>query len=163
MKIITQASLAPNSHLYFGRVDYHGLPAVLLTTASHIIGLGFVSPTHNEQAVLANIMHQFKRKTPEYNQKLIDDLYKNPQLCLIGTDYQLKIWQYLCQIPAGQTTNYKNIATHCHSHPRAVGKAVGANPISGFVPCHRVLASDGQLNGYRWGLAVKQQLLQLPA
>lgn len=159
MNIITQHKLAKESPLYHGLGDYHGLPAVILSTDSHIIGLGFVAPDNNQAAVLANLLGQFKRKTAQFHQSLVDDILEKRQFCLIGTDYQLKIWQYLLQLGAGETTHYKNIATHCHSHPRAVGGAVGANPISGFVPCHRVLGANGHLTGYRWGLAIKQHLL----
>ena len=63
------------------------------------------------------------------------------------------------EIPAGTTTTYGKIADYLQSAPRAVGAAVGKNPISLLVPCHRVVGSTGHLHGYRWGLDVKRCLL----
>ncbi len=89
-------------------------------------------------------------------------------LHLIGTDFQRSVWQSLLQIPYGQTTTYKAIAQQIAAarglpamSAQAVGSAVGHNPISIFVPCHRVIGSDGRLTGYAGGLARKTALLQL--
>lgn len=81
---------------------------------------------------------------------------------LSGTPFQLKVWKYLSTLGAGETTTYGTIAQAIH-HPkavRAVGSAVGANPISLFLPCHRVLRKDHALGGYRWGLQRKRQMLE---
>ena len=78
-----------------------------------------------------------------------------------GTAFQLAVWQALLDIPLGQTRSYSEIAASC-GHPkayRAAGTAIGHNPISYLIPCHRVLARDGRLGGYRWGLACKRRLL----
>lgn len=80
-------------------------------------------------------------------------------LVLIGTPFRHKVWQELVKIPAGERTHYGAIAAAVGSHPRAVGGAVGANPVSYLVPCHRVLGADGALHGYRWGLEIKRRLL----
>ncbi len=82
-------------------------------------------------------------------------------LHLRGTNFQLQVWRALLQIPAGQTTTYQRIAATLGKHraARAVGAAVGANPVSWLIPCHRVLRSDGGLGGYRWGLTRKQVML----
>lgn len=79
-----------------------------------------------------------------------------------GTDFQTKVWQALLQIPAGKRSNYSEIASRIDQAKavRAVGTAIGANPIAVLIPCHRVLRSDGQLGGYHWGLARKRALLQ---
>ncbi len=81
---------------------------------------------------------------------------------LHGTDFQKKVWEALCAIPAGTTTTYKKIA-ECigmGSAVRAVANAIGANNVAPLIPCHRVVRSDGGLGGYRWGVGVKKALLQ---
>ena len=80
-------------------------------------------------------------------------------LALAGTPFQHRVWQKLLDIPQGQVASYKQLADALSSAPRAIGGAVGANPVSLLVPCHRVLAADKSLNGYRWGLAVKARIL----
>jgi AraC family transcriptional regulator, regulatory protein of adaptative response / methylated-DNA-[protein]-cysteine methyltransferase len=77
-----------------------------------------------------------------------------------GTAYQQRVWQALRQIPQGQTLSYAALAQALDSHPRAVARACASNPLGLLVPCHRVLASDGSLSGYRWGLERKAALLQ---
>ncbi len=80
-----------------------------------------------------------------------------------GTDFQQQVWAALSRIPAGQTTTYADIA-RVIGRPRAVravGTAVGRNPVCIIVPCHRVLASNGTLGGYVAGLERKQQLLKI--
>ncbi|OIP83279.1 MAG: hypothetical protein AUK44_05680 [Porphyromonadaceae bacterium CG2_30_38_12] len=82
-------------------------------------------------------------------------------LLLIGTDFQRKIWNELLRIPAGTTSTYSDVADAV-GHPsalRAVGTAIGANPIAYLVPCHRIIRSDGSLGGYRWGLEMKKKIL----
>lgn len=83
-----------------------------------------------------------------------------PALILKGSDHQLRVWQYLLRIRYGHTVTYGDIAKAIGSSPRAVGQAVGANPISIIVPCHRVVASNG-IGGYHWGLDIKQRLLEI--
>ena len=81
------------------------------------------------------------------------------RLALAGTPFQHRVWQKLLDIPKGEVASYKGLADALGSAPRAIGGAVGANPVSLLVPCHRVLAADKQLNGYRWGLEVKARIL----
>ncbi|MEK4475308.1 methylated-DNA--[protein]-cysteine S-methyltransferase [Paenibacillus sp. FSL R7-0048] len=80
-----------------------------------------------------------------------------------GTPFQLAVWKALCEIPYGQTWSYSDIATHIQrpAAVRAVGTAIGANPILITVPCHRVIGKNGTLTGYRGGLDMKTKLLQL--
>ena len=82
-------------------------------------------------------------------------------LLLSGTNFQLKVWQALLQIPPGAITSYGYLAEKLN-HPgasRAVGTAVGQNPIGYLIPCHRVLRGDGNPGGYRWGLKRKLAIL----
>ena len=85
-----------------------------------------------------------------------------PQLSLRGTVFQRRVWEALLTIPYGQTVTYGELARciGCRS-AQAVGGAVGRNPISIIVPCHRVVGSDGSLTGYAGGLDRKLALLQL--
>ncbi|WP_338441149.1 methylated-DNA--[protein]-cysteine S-methyltransferase [Synechococcus elongatus IITB4] len=78
-----------------------------------------------------------------------------------GTPFQQQVWRSLLQIPRGVTTTYQALAIAI-GHPnaaRAVGNAVGKNPIAYLIPCHRVVRQSGELGGYRWGQDRKQQLL----
>jgi O-6-methylguanine DNA methyltransferase len=78
-----------------------------------------------------------------------------------GTQFQLKVWQTLWRIPYGNTTGYSVIAKNIDSPKacRAVGTAIGNNPISLVIPCHRVIQSNGDLGGYAWGLEKKRIIL----
>jgi AraC family transcriptional regulator, regulatory protein of adaptative response / methylated-DNA-[protein]-cysteine methyltransferase len=76
-----------------------------------------------------------------------------------GTVFQQQVWRALQQIPPGQTCSYAELAAQLHSHPRAVARACASNSLALLVPCHRVIASNGSLSGYRWGLERKQALL----
>ena len=82
-------------------------------------------------------------------------------MVLIGTDFEVRVWQTLLRIPLGRATTYSDIARRIGrpSAARAVGAAVGKNPISFVVPCHRVLGRSGALTGYHWGLTRKQAIL----
>ena len=79
-----------------------------------------------------------------------------------GTPFQQDVWRLLCEIAFGQRSTYGQITAHLgltREHARAVGTAVGRNPISIAIPCHRVVRSDGNLSGYRWGIERKRALL----
>lgn len=96
--------------------------------------------------------------------RAIEQQVPSDSLLLIwrGTPFQQSVWRALLAIPSGETVSYKDVATFLGSPKavRAVGTAVGRNAISYFVPCHRVLQASGRLGGYRWGIEVKQKLLQ---
>ena len=85
------------------------------------------------------------------------------QMDLRGTPFQLAVWGALCEIPYGQTWSYSDVAAHINkpASVRAVGTAIGANPLLITVPCHRVIGKNGALTGYRGGLEMKVQLLSL--
>ena len=82
-------------------------------------------------------------------------------LYLIGAPFQIKVWEALLSVPSGQVTTYTEIARTVGkpTAQRAVGTAVGRNPISWLIPCHRALAKSGKLGGYHWGLPVKRAML----
>jgi AraC family transcriptional regulator of adaptative response/methylated-DNA-[protein]-cysteine methyltransferase len=82
-------------------------------------------------------------------------------MVLMGPPFQVQVWKALLRIPAGRTATYGQVATWA-GFPgafRATGAAVGANPISLLIPCHRAIAKDGRLTGYHWGLARKAAML----
>lgn len=86
----------------------------------------------------------------------------NPlHLHIKGTDFQLKVWDALLKIPLGKLTTYSQISNHLNNPKanRAVGTAVGSNPISYIIPCHRVIRSSGELGGYHWGLDLKVAMI----
>jgi len=83
-------------------------------------------------------------------------------LDLRGTSFQHAVWQLLREVPFGSTTTYGELATRLGKPAgaaRAVGGAVGANPLCVLIPCHRVVGRDGRLTGFAWGLALKEALL----
>ena len=82
-------------------------------------------------------------------------------LAPVGSSFRQAVWSLLCEIPYGQTSTYGEIARRLATAPRAVGAAIGRNPISIIIPCHRVVGADGSLTGYAGGLDVKRRLLQL--
>jgi AraC family transcriptional regulator of adaptative response/methylated-DNA-[protein]-cysteine methyltransferase len=83
------------------------------------------------------------------------------RVVLIGTDFQVRVWEALLRIPMGRACSYSSIADRIGAPKasRAVGAAVGANPISFVVPCHRALGKSGALTGYHWGLTRKRAIL----
>jgi AraC family transcriptional regulator of adaptative response/methylated-DNA-[protein]-cysteine methyltransferase len=94
--------------------------------------------------------------------RLIFDNGQKPTLNPIGTEFQLSVWRALQRIPAGKTTTYALIA-EAIGRPkavRAVGTAIGTNPIGFLIPCHRVIRTDGGLGGFRWGLECKKKMLE---
>lgn len=86
-------------------------------------------------------------------------------LALYGTPWRRQVWRALLSVPPGALTSYRRIAQAvCTAKAsRAVGAAVGANPVSWLIPCHRVLSSDGRLTGYHWGVKRKRAMLAYEA
>lgn len=97
----------------------------------------------------------------------LDDYFAGKRPCNVprlnpqGTDFQKRVWQALLPIPYGETISYGEIAqmVDCRS-AQAIGQAVGANPIALIIPCHRVIAANGQLGGYAYGIELKRQFLE---
>ncbi|MGR3714524.1 MAG: methylated-DNA--[protein]-cysteine S-methyltransferase [Shimia sp.] len=92
------------------------------------------------------------------------DLDKVP-VYMIGTNLQIKVWEALMRIPSGEVTTYSEIARAIGNPKavRAVGTAVGRNPVSWLIPCHRAMRKSGGLGGYHWGIPVKRALLAYEA
>jgi len=157
------------------RFGFHPSPfgeAILVATERGLAGLGFVDDGDRE-AALADMKARWPKAeyvedqaaTAPLARRIFDPLawqQEQPlRVVLIGTDFEVRVWQTLLRIPLGRATTYSEIANRVGkpSAARAVGAAVGKNPISFVVPCHRVLGRSGALTGYHWGLTRKQAIL----
>jgi methylated-DNA-[protein]-cysteine S-methyltransferase len=111
------------------------------------------SDDHGFNQAIAQLHEYFAGKRQEF------DLPINP----LGSELARQVWQLLTEIPYGQTTTYGALADKVGSgvDARTIGGFVGANPLSIFIPCHRVVGSDGKLTGYAGGLDRKRYLLEL--
>lgn len=89
------------------------------------------------------------------------DIYD--QIELKGTDFQIKVWEEIKNIPYGETRTYKEIAQAIEKPKaiRAVANAIGKNPIMIIIPCHRVIGSDGKMHGYAYGVDIKKRLIEI--
>ncbi|MFL5318741.1 MAG: bifunctional transcriptional activator/DNA repair enzyme AdaA [Myxococcaceae bacterium] len=134
-----------------------------------LCGLHFLSPGDNPRALLserwpgAKLVEDPKAVKPHaetLKARLAGEL-RPIGLVLKGTELQLKVWEALLRIPQGQVTTYGELARNvgAPAASRAVGSAIGRNPIGVLIPCHRVIQATGALGGYRWGLSRKLALL----
>ncbi|WP_406856105.1 bifunctional helix-turn-helix domain-containing protein/methylated-DNA--[protein]-cysteine S-methyltransferase [Alsobacter sp. KACC 23698] len=154
---------------------FHASPfgeAIVVATERGLAGVGFVDDGDRD-AALADMRRRWPRALFAENAAATADLARrcfDPQawrsetplrVVLIGSDFEVRVWQALLRIPMGRATTYSDIARHIGKPKaaRAVGAAVGRNPISFVVPCHRVLGRSGALTGYHWGLTRKQAIL----
>lgn len=138
-----------------------------LATAKGIAGLWFDDQTHHPGALDAPIdaTHPHIVAMREWLQAYWagrDPSWREVPLDLHGSAFQRAVWQALLTIPLGRTKSYGEIAAQVGNGavPRATGAAVGRNPVSILVPCHRVIGADGSLTGYAGGLPRKERLLQ---
>lgn len=131
-------------------------------------GICFLNIGPSEAALLAELQTQFPDAVLQENKSLLATLTaimtkgeSDLPLALNGTPFQQAVWQALRTIPKGETRSYQAIAAQIN-HPkavRAVGSAVGKNPIIWLIPCHRVISKSGKLGGFRCGLVIKKALL----
>jgi AraC family transcriptional regulator, regulatory protein of adaptative response / methylated-DNA-[protein]-cysteine methyltransferase len=157
------------------RYGFHPSPfgtALVIASGRGLAGLAFADPGE-EQACLADMQRRWPRAqyvgddtaTAALAQRVFDtSLWRADQplrVVLIGTDFEVRVWETLLKIPMGRAVCYSDIATRIKSPKasRAVGAAVGKNPISFVVPCHRALGKGGALTGYHWGITRKQAML----
>lgn len=142
----------------------------IATTDKGICWLAFTDPvTHQEsiRQLQAEWPNARLKRDEIRHQALVDRLFyaanhKAPLFLHIkGTNFQLRVWEALLKIPAGQCCQYEDIARRIDSPraARAVGTAIGKNPISWLIPCHRVIRGTGVVGHYRWGQVRKQSLL----
>ena len=103
------------------------------------------------------------KKTAEVLRNLLFSPGKRPPaILLLGTRFQLKVWEKLMEVREGETLSYSELAESAGvpTAVRAVSNAVAGNPVAYLVPCHRVIGKAGDLHGYRWGLDVKRAILE---
>lgn len=146
--------------------------ALLMVTEHGLAGLAFADQG-DERAALDDMMSRWPRAayrediraTAPYAGRIFDPEHWSAEtplrVVMIGTDFEIRVWETLLKIPLGRMTTYSDVAEHIGkpSAARAVGTAVGRNPISFVVPCHRVMGKSGGLCGYHWGLTRKQAIL----
>lgn len=144
----------------------------IATTTRGICRLEFLDPEEEETAIqrLQKVWsNAILEENPTETERVVEQIFNpagNPTnkpllLLLQGTNFQLKVWQALLQIPEGCVTSYGYLADKIGqpAASRAVGTAIGNNPISYLIPCHRVLRGDGGIGGYRWGIERKIAIL----
>jgi AraC family transcriptional regulator of adaptative response/methylated-DNA-[protein]-cysteine methyltransferase len=157
------------------RFGFHPSPfgkALVMATERGLAGLAFADPGEEETALA-----DMKRRWPKANyvadparagpiaQRIFDPSQwredRPLRVVLIGTDWEVWVWEALLKIPMGKVATYSGIATKVctPAAARAVGAAVGKNPVSFVVPCHRVIGKAGNLTGYHWGITRKHAML----
>jgi AraC family transcriptional regulator, regulatory protein of adaptative response / methylated-DNA-[protein]-cysteine methyltransferase len=145
-------------------------PALLALTARGVCGLRFVEGARDGAAWLsrewpgADLQHDEAGTAPIF-ERIFQPLSSTPgrplALLVKGSNFQIKVWRALLELPLGSLTSYGQIAARVGApgSARAVGGAVGANPIAWLIPCHRVIRETGVLGGYRWGIERKAAML----
>jgi O-6-methylguanine DNA methyltransferase len=166
------------------RVRYSGFdsPFGHVFVASTFKGVCLISFSRITEAGFLSLLRQRFHKTKFKSEAIKDDKalgdvkknlldyfngnpvsFKIPLDLSIGTQFQRKVWRKVKEIPYGELRSYKWVARSIGSADasRAVGNAVGRNPVAPIVPCHRVICFDGSLGGYTSGIAIKKRLLNL--
>lgn len=177
---VTHEAMTPGDYKTRGagltiRYGYHISPfgvALIMVTDRGLAGLSF-NDAGEERAAFADMSSRWPNATyvedmaatVPYAARIFEPgRWRRDQplrVVLIGTDFQVRVWEALLRIPMGHARTYGSLASEIGkpSASRAVGAAVGANPISFVVPCHRALGSTGALTGYHWGLTRKRAIL----
>lgn len=159
--------------LYYGKVNWEPMFFYVVASKEALYYIG------SKNTPLDEATHWVKKRYPKailtedtdviapYEAQLREYFNGNRQIfdtnmTLKGTEFQEAVWQALQTIPYGETRSYADIATQIKRPKavRAVGSAIGANPIPIIVPCHRVIAKNGKLSGFRGGVDLKQRLLK---
>ncbi|WP_116132383.1 bifunctional helix-turn-helix domain-containing protein/methylated-DNA--[protein]-cysteine S-methyltransferase [Tropicimonas sp. IMCC34043] len=173
---LTWEAMTPGSYarggagmeIFWGWFESPFGPALVMATEKGICGIGFAAEAGAE-ATMADLLARWPKaqftEDPTalrpWVQAALGEAPGETRLYLIGAPFQIKVWEALLTIPTGHVTTYSEIAGAV-GHPRAmraVGTAVGRNPISWLIPCHRAIRKSGGLGGYHWGLPVKRALL----
>ena len=155
--------------IYWGWFESPFGPTVVMGTDRGICGMGFAADM-GESAAMDDLLCRWPKASlvedPMQLQPWVDRAFgaklgTATPLYLIGAPFQIKVWEALLRIPTGHVTTYSDIASAIGNPAavRAVGTAVGRNPISFLIPCHRALRKDGGLGGYHWGLGTKRSIL----
>ncbi|MBZ0262224.1 MAG: bifunctional helix-turn-helix domain-containing protein/methylated-DNA--[protein]-cysteine S-methyltransferase [Hyphomicrobiales bacterium] len=177
---VTHEGMSPGIYKAHGRglsirYGFHDCPfgrALILITSEGLAGLAFADHG-KEKSALADMTSRWpeaayvedQQATASYAKRIFEAGRWQPdqplKIVFIGTDFEIRVWETILRIPFGKASTYSDIACHIGKPKaaRAVGTAVGKNPISFVVPCHRVLEKSGGLGGYHWGLTRKRAIL----
>ena len=177
---VTHEAMTPGAYKARGegiviRYGFHPSPfgsALVMVTDHGLAGLAFAD-RGGEPAALADMRARWPRATYEedagatgpYVRRIFDPATWRPdrplRVVMIGSDFEISVWETLLRVPFASATTYSDIAARIGrpSAARAVGTAIGRNPISFVVPCHRILGKGGSLCGYHWGLTRKRAIL----
>ena len=177
---VTHEGMSPGTFKVRGRglniqYGFHDCPfgrALILITSEGLAGLAFADEG-KEKSALADMTSRWPeatyvenhQATASYAKRIFESERWKPdqplRVVFIGSDFEIRVWETLLRIPFGKASTYSDIASHIGKPKaaRAVGAAVGKNPISFVVPCHRVLGKSGGLCGYHWGLTRKRAIL----
>ncbi|KUG08803.1 bifunctional transcriptional activator/DNA repair enzyme AdaA [Solirubrum puertoriconensis] len=158
-------------HIAYGVHQTPFGPALLAATPRGVCGLHLLAPDQPKTSTaLAALQKNWPEATFEHNETFTAPLVAQAfapmagqplHLLVRGTNFQLKVWEALLRVPAGQLVSYQHIA-QAIGQPKslqAVGSAVGANPVAVLIPCHRVIRKEGVLGEYRWGSATKKAII----
>lgn len=162
--------MTPHRYVAQTRIESPLGPLTLAATTDGLAGLWFDGQAHHPGPIDApqdpaqRFLAQARDELRAYWQGLVRGPFRVP-IDPRGTPFQRRVWEALRRIGPGRTSTYSQVAAAVGSPRavRAVGAAIGRNPLSIVIPCHRVLGSDGALTGYAGGLARKQALLNLEA
>jgi AraC family transcriptional regulator of adaptative response/methylated-DNA-[protein]-cysteine methyltransferase len=157
------------------KYGFHPSPfgiAVVIASERGLAGLAFADEGEEQPALedmtrrwpLATYIESYAETAPLAKRIFDSTQWREDQplrVVLIGTDFEVRVWETLLKIPMGRATTYSDVANKilAPKASRAVGAAVGKNPISFVVPCHRVLGKSGALTGYHWGITRKQAMI----
>ena len=152
----------------FGWFDSPFGPALVMATPRGICGIGLAAET-GPDATFADLAARWPQARLVRDEDRLRPMVQAAfgmtgqatALCLIGAPFQIKVWEALLAVPSGHVTTYGDIARAIGAPRavRAVGTAVGRNPVAWLIPCHRALRKTGGLGGYHWGLPVKRAML----
>lgn len=177
---VTHESMSPGEWKAGGEnltmtYGYHPSPfgmALVMLAPRGLAGLAFADPGEERAALddmrarwpRAKYIEDYAATAPTARRIFDSALWKEDQplrVVLIGTDFEVRVWEKLLSIPLGKIMTYSDLAARAGAPkaPRAVGAAVGKNPISFVVPCHRVIGKSGELTGYHWGITRKRAML----
>ena len=164
------ASKGADLPVYYGWFDSPFGEVLAMGTARGLCGLAFSEETGREAAfedMTSRWPDAVFLEEPDRLRDWVEGAFGGGEtkLQMIGAPFQIKVWEALLQIPSGHVSTYSEIARVIGNPKavRAVGTAVGRNPISWLIPCHRALRKSGGLGGYHWGLPVKRAMLAYEA
>lgn len=158
------------------KIDYgfYNTPVGEILIASTVRGICCIELADNRDEALQLLCKRFAKSSQQihstdFHSQALRFFDKDERLSsdeivlhLYGTDFQIEVWRALLEIPFGKTSTYSDIAKAINNPRalRAVGTAIGQNPVAILVPCHRVLRSDGGIGGYYWGIEKKKIFLE---